>query len=69
MSTLDTIEEENTLTDEEANVFIEHIKQMSIYEEMSDEDDNSDDGNEKKNIWSSIIVNITSIINNFRSFF
>ena len=55
--------EEITISDEEASKLIEKIKELSVYEEMSDEDDKSVD-EEKKSVWNTI----TSMMNNFRSY-
>ena len=58
-------ETEITISDEEATKLIEKIKELSVYEEMSDEDDKSSVDEQKKNVWSAI----REMMNRFQSFF
>lgn len=62
--TVSTRQEEITISDEEATKLIEKIKELSVYEEMSDEDDKSSVDEQKKNVWSAI----REMMNRFQSF-
>ena len=67
--TVSTRQEEITISDEEATKLIEKIKELSVYEEMSDDEDNKSSVDEKKkNVWSTIRENMTSMMNKFQSF-
>jgi len=57
-------ETEITISDEEATKLIEKIKELSVYEEMSDEDDKSSVDEQKKSVWSAI----REMMNRFQSF-
>jgi lipoate-protein ligase A len=57
-------ETEITISDEEATKLIEKIKELSVYEEMSDEDDKSSIDEQKKSVWSAI----REMMNRFQSF-